>query len=101
MTVLAESVLAYTSSLGGIGLLWYLSARNRAAGWSRRRHPNCYEPLPVVLESERFETGRSKPLIDSGTAQQLVALSQSVLSRRHPDVHQKRECPEVASTSRT
>jgi hypothetical protein len=97
MTVLAESVLAYTSSLGGVGLLWYLSARNRAEGWRRPRHPNCFQPLPVALESRQG----SEPT-QNGTAQQLLALSRSVMTGPRQDHHdQNCECPETVSTSRT
>jgi hypothetical protein len=103
VTVIAESVLAYTSSLGGIALLGYLSARNRAAGWRRQRHPNCFErPAMEAVTDESGIRGRDESLVNSGTARQLVALSQSVISEPRQDDHdQNCECPAAASTSRT
>jgi hypothetical protein len=45
VTLLTESLLAYGSSFGTMILLHRLALRNRASGWVRERHPNCYETV--------------------------------------------------------
>jgi hypothetical protein len=49
MTEAQAAAAAYTCSGGTITLLWVLALRNRAQGWFRHRHPNCYtaESEPV------------------------------------------------------
>jgi hypothetical protein len=45
VTHLTETALAYGCSFCTITMLWAMAARNHAAGWVRKRHPNCYEPV--------------------------------------------------------
>jgi len=45
MTEAQTAAAVYACSAVTITLLWGVALRNRANGWRRERHPNCFMPL--------------------------------------------------------
>jgi hypothetical protein len=75
MTEVQAAAAAYACSAATITLLWVLARRNRAQGWFRQRHPNCYvvveNPTPV---SQFF----ALPPQPAALGSQLLALHEAI-----------------------
>jgi hypothetical protein len=99
VTLLTENLLAYGSSFGTMILLHRLALRNRASGWVRQRHPNCYETVSAQgHEAASASVPASAPepvrvcVDDSALATQMLSLANAVgavtVKPPSPEAHQ-------------
>jgi hypothetical protein len=75
MTEVQAAAAAYACSGATITLLWVLARRNRASGWYRQRHPNCFIPLEQSTVASRFSIPDPGPVT---VGPQLLALHNAV-----------------------
>lgn len=102
MTEAQAAAAAYACSAGTITLLWVLARRNRAAGWFRERHPNCFAAMENPAAVTRFSAAQCAPV---ALGSQLLALHNAIaqdgVTAPAPAVPQDQYVEDSAATVRS